>query len=213
MLKEYSKLFRNCKYNNLSGQGGVNSEGRWNKKGIAVVYTSEHPALSLVEKLVHSNLAFIPPKYKRLNITNQQHVSLEEVTKLPAAWQTNRNWTIDYGSEWLQSRRTVALKVPSVIMPDAYNYLLNPHHPDMIHFTHQLIEVDYDERLRASTPIVNELRALASLKFGTPVQGIQWFGISNIKLKGKTPLDVLENLHIEENQKLLPRLYDLLRLS
>lgn len=108
--------------------------GRWNPPGVGILYTAEHPALALVEILVH--MPQVPcselPTYRlfTLEIPDQsQQVLMAE--ELPVYWSENaygRSQTIL--GEWLIKPDVLALGVPSSVMPDGMNYLLHPSHPD-----------------------------------------------------------------------------------
>ena len=58
-------------------------------------------------------------------------VSCRQLEDLPADWTSQRSWTEDAGNRWLDENKTLLLKVPSVIVPLEYNYILNPQHGDM----------------------------------------------------------------------------------
>jgi RES domain-containing protein len=116
----------------FSGEGAAKTGGRWNSRGVAVVYASATRALAALETLVHLN----PP------VTfNYQIVRLEFdeawVERLPlAAWPSD--WKMEppplstrqLGDAWARSSRSAILAVPSVIIPGETNYLLKPAHPD-----------------------------------------------------------------------------------
>ncbi|MVM28687.1 RES domain-containing protein [Spirosoma sp. HMF4905] len=111
--------------------------GRWNPPGVGILYTAEHPALALVEILVH--MPQVPysalPTYRlfTLEIPDESLRSLR-VDELPAYWNENtysRSQTIL--GDWLKKPTVLVLGVPSSVMPDGVNYLLHPAHPDYQH--------------------------------------------------------------------------------
>ncbi len=106
--------------------------GRWNPVGVGILYTAEHPALALVEILVH--MPQVPyaelPNY-RLFTVDIPDDSRRVVTadQLPAYWNENtysRSQTVL--ADWLANPDVLALGVPSSVMPSGINYLLHPAH-------------------------------------------------------------------------------------
>jgi RES domain-containing protein len=120
----------------LSGRGAEATGGRWNAKGTPVVYASQTRALACVETLVHLNASGLP--------LNRYLVAIEvsdavwsaseqlELSSLPVGWDAEPPGlvSIDTGTAWLRSNRTALLVVPSVIVPEEFNVLINPGHPD-----------------------------------------------------------------------------------
>jgi RES domain-containing protein len=115
--------------NSISGEGARLKGGRWNSKGFPVIYTSSTISLSLLELLIHS------VSYEEI----QSNVLMQiEVPDLPAKTLTKislkQNWQmdIDYsrfiGNEFLKNKESLLLKVPSAIIPDEHNILINPEH-------------------------------------------------------------------------------------
>ncbi|GAB3942221.1 RES family NAD+ phosphorylase [Spirosoma harenae] len=106
--------------------------GRWNPPGVGILYTAEHPALALVEILVH--MPQVPydelPTYRLLSLElppDSQRVL--NVTQLPPYWQENTyNRSQHLLADWLAKPDVLALGVPSSVMPDGINYLLHPAH-------------------------------------------------------------------------------------
>lgn len=114
----------------FSGGGAAKTGGRWNSRGVAVVYTSSNKALAALESLVHLN----PPvlfKYVAFRLTFPDSL-LEEIPlkKLPADWQAEPPppSTKAIGDLWVREARSAVLALPSVIIPGEINYLLNPAH-------------------------------------------------------------------------------------
>jgi RES domain-containing protein len=115
----------------FSGEGAAKTGGRWNSRGVAVVYTSATRSLAALEALVHLN----PPVTFRYRIIGIQFDDglLETLVPavLPSDWRTEPLplSTRQIGDDWARSLRTAILAVPSVIIPDETNYVLNPTHP------------------------------------------------------------------------------------
>lgn len=126
------KLWRISNYADLEGLGGVKTPGRWHNKGIPIVYLSESPALAMLETLVHFELApdEVPNGFQLLEVeyTSRQGIRRLSVKDLPDNWQGDQEYTRAVGDEWLSSMSSILLKVPSVIVPNSFNYLFNPRH-------------------------------------------------------------------------------------
>jgi RES domain-containing protein len=122
----------------FSGQGAKDWGGRWNSRGVAVVYTAAHRSLSILEILVHvkggaglGRTAISTPFY--LYAVSLDEALLEEllISRLPAGWNSEPP-TADsqnLGDAWVLAARSPVLAVPSVIVPEERNYILNPNHP------------------------------------------------------------------------------------
>src|ERR1700754_1969502 len=107
---------------NLDGAGARRFGGRWNSPGRPVVYLAEHPALAALEVRVHLDLPFdlLPADYVLLSVS----VPDGSIRDAPTATDT-----VATGNAWLAASDTAALRVPSVLVPHAFNILLNPLHP------------------------------------------------------------------------------------
>lgn len=115
----------------LSGQGAALYGGRWNPKGLSLLYTTESPALSLLEVLVHLNPSRIP-SYYLVTIEVPDSVRTYSVSELPANWQASGSAgplpSQVFLSNWLQKPDTLLVEVPSAVIPVMANYLINPRH-------------------------------------------------------------------------------------
>ena len=108
--------------------------GRWNSPGVAVVYTAESLALAVLEYFVH-----VPPALRtagKMPPLVAVHIELPEgagVETLPADFGSLHDQlrTRALGDAWKRAGRTLALRVPSRVVPQEWNLLLNPGHPDM----------------------------------------------------------------------------------
>lgn len=128
------KLWRLSNHTELDGVGGLVSSGRWHPKGVFVAYLAEHPALAILETLVHlevGDLDEIPDTYTLSRVDALPQASIQELglTKLPAEWTNNTALTQALGFRWLRANDSVLLKVPSAVAPASFNYLYNPAHP------------------------------------------------------------------------------------
>jgi RES domain-containing protein len=124
-------LWRISNYSDLEGTGGLRAAGRWHTRGHAVVYCAEAPTGALLEALVHlevDSVQALPKRYQLLRIALPDGAAVEEVpaASLPSDWKRRALLTRSIGDAWLSAGRTVALRVPSAVAPQAFNVLLNP---------------------------------------------------------------------------------------
>lgn len=120
----------------LTGIGASMSEGyRWNSFNTKIVYTAESRALATLEISVHLDLSEDLPEdrlYVEIEIPDEitiQEVNLED---LPEDWNSKPPTltTQTIGDDFVNYNEAAVLKVPSSIVPQEYNYLINPNHPD-----------------------------------------------------------------------------------
>lgn len=116
----------------FDGEGARRVGGRWNSEGVSVVYCSASLALAVLEVLVNAkdNLVLIPYQAVSVNVDETQIEALDERT-LPEDWQLSPPpYSIrNLGDKWVAERRSLALAVPSAVIPLERNYVLNPRHP------------------------------------------------------------------------------------
>lgn len=115
----------------LSGLGAQLYGGRWNSKGISVIYTGESRALCTTEIAVHTPLGIVPKDYFLQSIEIPMcEVLTIEYQQLPEHWN-NYPHTMDtksYGDQFVIENEYLVLKVPSAVIEDEHNYLINPQH-------------------------------------------------------------------------------------
>ncbi len=120
--------------NDLSGRGAELSGGRWNSKGVSMVYTSESRALCAAEIAVHAPLGIIPKDYYiiSIGIADNFSVKITDTEKLPDKWSSfpYLDFTKEMGDEFIRKEEFPVMKVPSAVIQGDYNYLINPLHPD-----------------------------------------------------------------------------------
>jgi len=111
---------------------------------------AESPAGALLEVCVHTSANDIPPDFTVLKIgAPEVQIQAIRLDELPAEWQSRLELTRDLGTAWLQKKETPLLRVPSAIVPETANFLLNPTHPDAKKF--KVIEASpypFDFRLK-----------------------------------------------------------------
>jgi RES domain-containing protein len=118
----------------FDGMGAAREPGRWNSAGHRVVYTSDCPALAFLEMLIHAD-GELMSSYVLFTLTFENAlVEAVDEAALPPGWRSllEPAWAPlqQIGTDWLISKRTPILRVPTVIVPYQYNYLLNPDHQD-----------------------------------------------------------------------------------
>jgi RES domain-containing protein len=144
------ELWRISNYADLSGAGGVRAGGRWHTRGRRIVYLADHPANALLEMLVHMDRDLLPATYRLLRVIVPETIATEAVDAdtLTADWRNQPATTRDIGDQWLDRSSSALLQVPSVIVPQARNFLLNPAHADAAGFTvAEAIDAPFDPRL------------------------------------------------------------------
>lgn len=116
--------------NDISGTGAALFGSRWNSKGIHLLYTSQSISLSILESLVHLKQNQIPPFQYLLHIQLPDEKSIAEISfkKIKNGWQKDLGYTQWIGDQFIQNKQNLFLKVPSVIVPQESNVLLNPLH-------------------------------------------------------------------------------------
>lgn len=131
------ELFRIAKtrfINDLSGTGARLNGGRWNEKGTAAIYASESRALATLEYLVHLPMDLAPATISLLKIHIPDGIKPEGINlrNLPPDWKTYPapEALADMGSGWARASGSLLLKVPSALVDEEFNFLINPNHPD-----------------------------------------------------------------------------------
>ena len=128
-------LWRISNHAGLSGEGGLRYSARWHTAGLPVVYLAASPAGAMIEILVHLELNEdnVPLHYQLLEVAIPDDLAIEELqpeSRLhKAEWKLDLTCTRSLGDAWLRARTAAIAKVPSAILPETWNYLLNPLHP------------------------------------------------------------------------------------
>jgi RES domain-containing protein len=117
----------------FTGDGARLYGGRWNSPGTAIVYTAQHQSLAILETLVHLDSPALLSEFVLIGV----ELDIALITHLDRA-SIPANWKADpvpaevqlIGYQWAANQTSLALAVPSVLVPNELNYLLNPKHPD-----------------------------------------------------------------------------------
>ena len=118
--------------NQVTGEGARLNGGRWNHVGVPCIYASESQSLCVLEYAANVPLDLMPDN---LSFTTyflpDENIRTIETEDLPKNWNASPapQQLKDLGTELLRSKKFLALKVPSAIIPSEFNYILNPQHP------------------------------------------------------------------------------------
>ena len=133
MPRLYRIVKDRCASAAFDGEGARRYGGRWNSRGQRATYMADSIALAALELLIHLQSEPVLAVYRlfRLDLAADQIMHLA-TTDLPDDWQHQPAppATARIGDEWLDRGLSLALQVPSVIVPEERNFLLNPAHPD-----------------------------------------------------------------------------------
>lgn len=116
----------------LSGKGAELYGGRWNSKGVAMLYTSQSRALAFAEVAIHIPVGIVPKDYFLIAISVPDTADIFKLddTAMPPDWRSNphSNSTQKIGDQFIVDTKHLVLQVPSAIVPGDFNFLINPTH-------------------------------------------------------------------------------------
>lgn len=134
-----------------SGEGARLYGGRWNSRGVRVVYASTSLALAAVETFINLEPNLVPNDLVSIVGEIPEGVEILRVTieNLPAKWNRSREESLrKVGDAWVREGLTAALLVPSAAIKGEWNLLLNPAHADFAHVIFEKPEpFDFDNRM------------------------------------------------------------------
>jgi RES domain-containing protein len=135
----------------FSGEGARRYGGRWNSKGVTVVYVAQSQSLAALEMLAHLDSGELLRYYVAIAVIIASRLVVDvDVSSLPKNWKTYPapKSLRAIGDAWVSSDKSAVLRVPSVLVPSERNFLLNPRHPE---YTKLVIEeplrFSFDPRL------------------------------------------------------------------
>lgn len=136
----------------FDGEGAQLHGGRWNSPGEPVVYCAATASLAVLEMLVQDSP--LRAQYVLISANIPDNLKINKLTQrqMPTGWRDPRGSDAlrTLGDQWRRSGRSAVLMVPSAVMPDEWNYLLNPVHPDFHRIRiGQPVKLDTDSRLVA----------------------------------------------------------------
>lgn len=120
----------------LSGNGSRLFGGRWNSEGFFALYTSATRSMALLETLAHTPAKMLNANsYQLISLFIPEDIVAEEILlpSLPLGWDgpDTRAFTKRLGDKFLTDRNSLLLAVPGVLMPEEFNYVINPLHKDI----------------------------------------------------------------------------------
>ncbi len=132
----------------FDGEGARRYGGRWNSAGVPMVYASEHESLAVLEVRVHIAMSGV---YKSFSFDFDEGLMRTlPVQQLPKDWQREPPPVSlqRLGDQWVKAGDSLILAVPSAIVPNELNLLLNPRHPDFSKIDiHTATDLTLDRRL------------------------------------------------------------------
>lgn len=138
----------------MSGTGAKIGGGRWNRPGNAVTYSATSIALACLETVVHLKSGGLPfNRYLvRIDIPADVWKARQSIThkSAPVGWDALPAGVVslDIGDQWLALRTSAILLVPSIVVPEEQNILINPAHPDASKFkVTKVRKWQYDSRI------------------------------------------------------------------
>ena len=118
--------------NDISGTGAKLNGSRWNSKGVSMLYTTEHISLAVLEMLVHTHFKDYSIELDLLTVQIPTSAIITEINvkKLKENWVNDNGYTRFIGDEFIKAKQNLLLKVPSAVIHEEYNCLINPFHAD-----------------------------------------------------------------------------------
>lgn len=118
----------------FSGCGAKTFGGRWNNKGIPVVYAAGSQSLAILEVVVHVESESMLKNFSLFEVSfDESLVTALPMDQWPDDWRNDPAPSAcgDIGDLWVQNQDSLILQVPSSIVSDTPNFLINPNHPDL----------------------------------------------------------------------------------
>jgi RES domain-containing protein len=118
----------------MNGEGAWLHGGRWNPPGLHAVYLAESRALAALEIIVHAPREVWSLDWRVIEVeVPDELIQAVSIADLPAAWQAlpSSLTAQNFGAAWLRARKALAIRLPSVVMPEEYTLMLNPRHEDV----------------------------------------------------------------------------------
>jgi len=117
----------------FSGEGAKEYGGRFNSVGTPLVYTAGSLALATLELMANlNNRRRLMGRVQIPVFFDEEHVLIRNAGDLPNGWDASQygETTQEIGDRWVRSQKSLVLRVPSAVVPEEHNYLINPTHPD-----------------------------------------------------------------------------------
>jgi len=116
----------------LSGEGARRHGGRWNSPGVPMIYTAASASLAVLETLVHMSLSVFPENLVMVTLELPEGpVQTLDPNQLPENWATYpaSAEVNEIGDTWAKNETSLGLLVPSAVLPQENNLIINPRHP------------------------------------------------------------------------------------
>lgn len=143
-------LWRISRFSDLTGRGGLEYSARWHTAGHAVVYFADSLAAAMLEMLVHLEVQEdeVPLGYFALQVRVPDEVIVDTLATSGDNWQIDIASTQKMGNTWLEGNTTALARVPSAVLQETANFLMNPLHPQAALFElHSKQALRFDPRL------------------------------------------------------------------
>ena len=135
----------------LSGAGALKYGGRWNSIGTAAIYTAESRMMAILEILIRQPIDKIANDFRIIPVEfDGNYISPD----LPKNWKKDIVITQEIGDKILNDPSILAFKVPSVLLAESYNFVINPLHPDI----NNLVKVLTPEKILMDDRLLKALR-------------------------------------------------------
>lgn len=137
----------------FSGEGARLYGGRWNRRGVPLVYTAASQSLAMLEMLVQDEP--LRARYVMIEARLPKGTKIDriQVEDLPSDWREidAREKLQAIGTQWATQRSAAILAVPSAVIPSEISYLLNPLHPDF-----QRINIGKPQKFETDLRLISE---------------------------------------------------------
>lgn len=124
------RIAANLHSDDLSGTGAKMFGGRWNSVGIPMLYSSEHISLSLLELLVHARGRYFNATLDLITIKIPDNIAPAALGTLKLHWEKDPGYTQFIGDAFIRNNQNLLLRVPSAVVQQEFNYIINPQHSD-----------------------------------------------------------------------------------
>ena len=125
------RLARKAFKDDLKGIGAEKFGGRWNNIGVPLLYTCQHRSLAVLEVAAHMQLTQMPMDFYMVEIEIPDNdIRIVSEHQLPYKWMENphNSLTQNFGDDFVRVNKFVAMRVPSTIVKQEFNLLINPNH-------------------------------------------------------------------------------------
>ncbi|MGV3541091.1 MAG: RES family NAD+ phosphorylase [Rufibacter sp.] len=148
------EIYRICLQEYADALVASGNRGRWNLKGSFVIYTAGSRALACLENVVHRSGEGLKDQFKVVVIHVPDDLPIEKVEQqdLPEGWHKTKGYPLcqPLGEAWYRRNSSAVLQVPSSIVPEESNFILNTRHPDFLKI--QIIrreDFEFDPRIKS----------------------------------------------------------------